>query len=141
MLKGGTMWRKRASDEDLGFASPRKSETPKPKQPEDDPASYVDSWYQVLKGAGEDEDADLLVENPGDAEPEEGQTDQGQSNQPSRPGGIVFAGSVWTWSKQDEARDRSERGRYPENPLQFQPHQPTSREHAAPRHELRSEDM
>lgn len=50
------MPRKQSSDEHLGFAPPRKVETRAPQQPEDDPGSYVDSWYQVLKGVGEDEE-------------------------------------------------------------------------------------
>ncbi len=48
------MRRKRPSDEYLGFAPPKKAVTPEPEPPADDPPAYVDSWYQVLKGVGED---------------------------------------------------------------------------------------
>jgi hypothetical protein len=47
---------KRPSDEYLGFAPPKKAVTPEPEPPADDPPAYVDSWYQVLKGVGEDEE-------------------------------------------------------------------------------------
>jgi hypothetical protein len=70
-VRGGTMRRKRSSDEYLGFAPAKKAVTQEPEPRADDPGSYVDSWYQVLKGVGEDEDADLSVEDAGDAEPEE----------------------------------------------------------------------
>ncbi len=50
------MRRKRSSDEDLGFAPLKKAMKPEPEPPADDPGSYVDSWYQVLKGVGEDEE-------------------------------------------------------------------------------------
>ncbi len=65
------MRRKRPSDEYLGFAPPTTAVTHEPEPLADDPGSYVDSWYQVLKGVGEDDDADLSVEDAGDAEPEE----------------------------------------------------------------------
>ena len=65
------MRRKRSSDEYLGFAPPTKAVTQEAEPLADDPGSYVDSWYQVLKGVGENDDADLSVEDAGDAEPEE----------------------------------------------------------------------
>ena len=68
-----------------------------------------------------------LVDDPGDAEPEEGKADQGQSNQPSRPGGFGVALFGWTRSKQDEARNGCERRRHSEYPLQFQPGHPPRR--------------
>jgi hypothetical protein len=39
------MWRKRPSDEDLGFAPPKKAVEPEQEPPADDQAAYVDSWY------------------------------------------------------------------------------------------------
>ena len=50
------MRRKRSSDEYLGFGPPRKAEVREQEPLADDPAAYVDSWYQVLKGVGEDEE-------------------------------------------------------------------------------------
>lgn len=49
------MRRSRSSDEHSGFAPKRVKREPQP--PAEDPGSYVDSWYQVLKAKGEDEEA------------------------------------------------------------------------------------
>lgn len=49
----------RSSDEHFGFA-PRKTVTREPQPPEEDPGSYVDSWYQVLKANGEAEAGELV---------------------------------------------------------------------------------
>ena len=55
------MWGKRSSDEHLGF-TPKQPVRREPQPPADEPGSYVDSWYQVLKANSEDEDSELVGE-------------------------------------------------------------------------------
>ena len=51
-----SVWKVRSSDEHFGFAPNTVKREPQP--PAEDPGSYADSWYQVLKGKAEEEVAD-----------------------------------------------------------------------------------